>query len=319
MVRSTRILAATLAMTWLPLVFCAPASAQSKKNQDFIPGTVVSIEKDKTGRNYKMKFKRSDDEEEIDVTIGPRTQLLVSAKGDAGFLKPNVFVQTKVVLTNNEYYAKDFTVILGATPPAFVKPDPADKTVFEISGKVTMTDTTGMMVQCTAQPRKVSFEAEKNVTVKIADASLIKEGDAAEIDGTIIKAKKTMNAMAVNVTSETDINSDEYFAALEERKKPKSKSKTSAKSKTDAAGEAFDETNPFKNVDKKKTTKSKDDAAKFDDTNPFKDVDKKKPTKSKEEKPAGAKQETEKKEAEKTEDAPKEEAAKKDGEKAEKP
>ncbi len=347
MVRSTRILGATLAMACVSLVFCASASAQSKKNKEFIPGTVVSIEKDKTGRNYKMKFKRSDDEEELDVTIGLRTQLLVSAKGDPGFLKPSMYVQTKVILTNNEYYAKDFTVILGGSPPPFVKPDPANKDVVEIGGKVVMTDTTGMMVQCAAQPRKVTFEAEKNVTVKIADASLIKEGDMAEIEGTIIKAKKnmnaTMNAMAVNVTSTTDINADEYFASVEERKKPKSaKAKAAAKSKADAGADAenpfkdvdkmkgtkskdaaatkkFDDTDPFKNVDKKKTTTTKEDAAlKGPDENPFKSVEKKKTTKSKDEKSTDTKPDAEKPETEKKAETEKKETEKKDdGEKKE--
>lgn len=291
MVRSTRILAATLAMTFLPLVCSTSAVAQNKKNQEFIPGTVVSIEKAKTGNNYKMKFKRSDDDEELEVTIGPRTQLLVTAKGDPGFLRPNVVVQTKVVQTNMDFFGKDFTVIIGGNPQGYVKPDMTDKTLFEFSGKVTMTDTTGMMLQCGPQPRKVTFEAEKNVTVKIADAALIKEGDSAEIEGTIVKTKKTMNAVAVNVTSEAEINSDEYFTALEERKKPKSAKSKTSKSKTDAA--AGGDADPF-GVLKKNKTKGKDDKAEGEDSK--KDTEKKDTEKKDSEKKDAEKKDTETKE-----------------------
>lgn len=262
MVRSNRVLTVALAMTFLPL-FCMSASAQSKKAGEFIPGTVVSIEKAKTGNNYKMKFKSTADDEEFDVTIGPRTQLLVSGKGDEGFLRPNVFVQTRVIVTNNEWFAGKFTIILGGNPPTYVKPDATEKTVFDVSGKITMTDTMGMIVQVPPQPKKISFEAAKDITVKIADPSLVKEGDTVEVEGTLIKSKKTINAVAVNVTSSADINSDEYFASLEERKKSKTtKGKATAKSKTDGeagAGTGTD-ADPF-GVLKKKGTKAKDDKA----------------------------------------------------------
>jgi len=302
MVRSTHFLAVALALTCLPLAFVASATAQSKKNAEFIPGTVVSIEKEKTGTNYKMKFKSTADDEELDVKIGPRTQLLVTVKGDAGFLKPNVFVQTRVVLTNNEYYAKDFTVILGGAPAAYVKPDAADKTVFDIAGKVTMTDAMGIMVQCGPQPRKVSFEAEKNVTVKIAYPMLIKEGDAAEVEGTIIKSKKTLNAMAVNVTSAEALNSDEYFASLEERKKSKtSKAKTTTSKGKSKEGDAGGDADPFGVLKKKGATK-KDE--KTDSADAKKDTEKK----------DTEKKDAEKKDTEKKDDA----AAKKEAEKTDK-
>lgn len=276
MVRSNRILAAMLAMTFLPL-FCMSAAAQSKKGGEFIPGTVVSIEKAKTGNNYKMKFKSTADDEEFDVTIGPRTQLLVSAKGDEGFLRPNVFVQTRVIQSNNEWFGGKFTVIVGGNPATFVKPDATEKTVFDISGKIAQTDTMGIVVQL-PQPKKITFEATKTVTVKIADPALVKEGDTVEVEGTLIKSKKTINAAAVNVTSAEDINSEEYFASLEERKKSKtSKSKTSAKSKTDAEGGGTGgDADPFgvlKKKGTKKDEKSTDADSKKDDAK--KDTEKK--------------------------------------------
>lgn len=306
MVRSTRVLAATLALTFLPFAFCSSAAAQSKKNADFLPGTVVSIEKvekDRTGRTYKMKFKSTADDEEIDVIIMPRTQLVVSAKGDEGFLKPNVFVQTRLLAANKEYFGKDFTVILGGNPPGYAKPDPANKEIVDISGKVTMIDAMGMVVQCGPQPVKVTFESTKAVTVKISDASLIQEGDTVDIEGPIIKAKKTMNAVAVNVTSAKEMNSEEYFASLEDRKKTKtSKTKAPAKSKTktedEPAGAAGKEAaDPFGVLNKKKGEKA-----------------------TKEEKPdAAAKKEAEKKDDAKKDEAKKDSAEKKEGEKADKP
>lgn len=271
MVRLICVLACSACLAMLPS-FNSTASAQSKlgaKKGEPVTGTVVSIEKEKTGKNYRMKMKNSDDEE-IDVPLIPRTQLAVVAKGDEGFLKQNVYIQTKVAAGGSgmDYFAKDFTVYLGhVTPGPYVKPDPMDKDVFDIGGKILMTDSMGMMVQCGVEPRKISFENEKNVTVRIADAQFIKEGDEVEVEGTMIKAKKQINARVVTVKSAADISSADYFAAIEDAKKSKtSKTKTTpaAKSKTDgdAAAEdakSSDDKDPFGLL--KKKTKGKDTKA----------------------------------------------------------
>ena len=238
MVRSTRILAALLSLACLPL-FSSPVLAQGKKRGEVIPGTVVSVEKDKTGRNYTMKMKSTADEAEFDVPLKPATKLAVLAKGDDTFLRPNVMVMTEAVQGTkpNTYTARDFTVIIGSNPPVSAVPDPKAKGVFNICGKLIAKDADGLTVQFGPQPSKILFEAAPTVNVRINDASLIKEGDSVEVEGTIVKSKKTINATAVNVTASEAINADEYFAALEERTGKKGK-KAAPKSKADKAAEA---------------------------------------------------------------------------------
>ena len=46
-----------------------PGHLQAEKGEiDYIPGTLVSLEKDK-GKNYSMKMKRADNEEEMQVIV----------------------------------------------------------------------------------------------------------------------------------------------------------------------------------------------------------------------------------------------------------
>ncbi|MES2790649.1 MAG: hypothetical protein V4719_13645 [Planctomycetota bacterium] len=272
MVRSTRILAALLSLAFVP-VLSSPVQAQGKKAAEFIPGTVVSIEKDKTGRNYKMKFKSSADDTEFDVPLKPTTQLAVTVQGDETFLRPNVTILTSALAgANNQYSAKDFTVFIGAAPAPHLIPDPKKvPMVFEMCGKVLAKDAEGLMVQCGPQPKKVLFESGVTVAVKISDPALIKVGDGVEVEGILIKSKNLINAISVSVTPLEPINADEYFASLEERKKSKSSKSKTSKAKTDAAeGAAGGDSDPFGVLKGKKgATKSKTDkAAAEDDAKP---------------------------------------------------
>lgn len=233
MVRSTQILVALLSLACLPM-FGSPVQAQAKKGGEFIPGTVVSIEKEKTGKNYKMKIKSTADDAEFDVPLKPATRLAVIVKGDEGFLRPGVSILTEAVTGNmpNQYTGREFTVFVGVTPPPQLTPDPKAKGVFALGGKVLSKEADGLTVQVGQQPLKVLFEGAPVINVKIFDAGLIKEGDAVEVEGTMVKSKKTINPTAVNVTAAAPISADEYFAGLEERTGKKSKT---AKTKTTKA------------------------------------------------------------------------------------
>lgn len=237
MVRSTQILVALLSLACFPM-FGSSVQAQGKKGGEFIPGSVVSIEKEKTGKNYKMKIKSTADDAEFDVPLKPTTRLAVIVKGDDGFLRPGVTILTEAVTGNmpNQYTGKEFTVFVGAAPPPQLTPDPKVKSVFALCGKVLSKEADGLTVQVGPQPLKVLFEGAPAINVKISDAALIKEGDAVEVEGTLVKSKKTINAMTVNVTSAEPLNADEYFAALEERtgKKSKTAKTKTAKAKADA-------------------------------------------------------------------------------------
>lgn len=239
MVRSTRILAAVLSLACLPL-FDTPLLAQAKKGGEVFPGTVLSMEKEKSGRNYKLKMKAEADDAEIEVPLKPTTRLAVIVKGDDTFLRPGLMVLTEAVVgtSPNQYTGREFTVFVGPNPPgAAAIPDPKAKGVVNICGKLISKEADGLTLQFGPQPSKVLFEGAPTVNVKINDPTLVKEGDTVHVEGIMAKSKKTINAMAVNVTSSETLNADEYFTALEERTGKKGK-KASPKSKADKAAEA---------------------------------------------------------------------------------
>lgn len=266
----------TLFMGLLGLLVCgvaSPVQAQvAKKGNEFIPGKVSSIEKDKTGRNYLLKIEDSADGEILSITVLAKTPLLVTAPGDEAFIQPGVTISTKVVQAQMNYFGGDFTVYTGIAPPPSIKPDPQDRTVFEITGKVQKLEMDGFWVSAGGPPQKIMYEeGEKTITVKISDPLLIKEGDEVEVEGKMIAAKKTIMASMVNVTSKEPLTAAAYFAELEERKKSAKASKTKtpkSKAAETGAGESAD---PFGVLGGKK----KDGDKKSDDEMEEKPSDKK--------------------------------------------
>lgn len=277
MFNSTRILVTALALACLSWTL-APLQAQiSKRKTEPIKGTVVSIEKAKVGKSYTLKMKAEDDTE-YDVPIVPKTQLTVTAETDHGILKPGMTVEEAVAeLEENHYVAEKFTVCIGIpfvtqfTPaPEKDRPD-----MYQMSGKIgtinfDVNDEGGhvMNVQAGGRLVKINYPADIPISLKVADASFIKEGDAVEVDGTIIKSRKTITARTVSVTSAEPIASADYFAAIEDSKKSKtSKSTAKSKSKTEAKSEGETDTptqdagakeaDPFGVLKGKKSTKPK--------------------------------------------------------------
>ncbi|MES2792462.1 MAG: hypothetical protein V4719_22795 [Planctomycetota bacterium] len=269
MIRLSPALTALVALAFLPWSG-QTLSAQTKKKGETISGTVVSIEKAKTGRSYVLKMKTKSDEE-YDVPIVPRTQFAISAKGDADFLKPNTSIGGTVTPKDAppEFKCDELTVYLGAAPPQGLKraataEDPT-ATGFEMSGKIVMVQAGVAQVQCGQQPIKLNFDAESlAITVKHTEASLAKEGDEVEIEGTIVKNKPQINAFSVLITSAEALTATDFFAALEEQKKNKSAKTTTSKSKSkkeSAEPAGGSEADPFGVLKNKSKTKSKTDKA----------------------------------------------------------
>lgn len=224
-----------------------PAHAQSKtlkKGAETIKGTVVSIEKEKTGKNYKLKMTRADDSEEMDVSITGRTSLFVNAKGDEGFLKPEAFVETKVTKDQEMFTADEMTVYLGMLnnlqPKMMQDPDDPEKSI-NVAGSIVAMDTDAFMLDCGMERLKINYERGSDVNLKIADPTLIAQGDEIEVEGTILKSKKVFNATGVQATKSEPITWIDYQAQQEEKKKSKgsaaSKSKVTTKTKTETKTE----------------------------------------------------------------------------------
>lgn len=260
MVRSTRVLTALVALALLPSS-AQLADAQTKKKGEAISGTVVSIEKAKTGRSYMLKMKTKSDEIEYDVPLVPRTHLVVSAQGDQGFLKANAHVGGIVTADQNpaEFECSELFVYLGTPPPPQLKLTASAENPsageFEMSGKIVELQKGVAQIQCGQQPIKVSYGETTVITVKSTDALLIKEGDVVEIEGTIVKSKQQINANTVTVTSAEPITSREYFAAQGDQKGKSAKTAgTAAKTKKDTAAEGSSkEADPFGVLNKSKT------------------------------------------------------------------
>jgi hypothetical protein len=222
----------------------AQAKAPAKKGMETIKGTVVSIEKEKTGKNYKLKMKRSDDDEELDVSITAKTALFVNAKGDEEFLKPEAFVETKVTKAQDMWTADELTIYLGALnnvqPKMTPDADDPEKT-FNLAGSVVATDTDAFMLDCGMEQVKVHYERGSEVNLKIADPTMIAAGDEVEVEGMLPKGKKVFNAIGVQSTKSETIAFADYQAQQEEKKKAKpgaaSKTKVTTKTKTETKTE----------------------------------------------------------------------------------
>lgn len=251
MVRSSHALAALVVLAIL-LGSGQLLEAQTKKKGETISGTVVSIEKAKTGRSYTMKMKTKSDETEYDVPLVPRTHLIVAATGDKGFLQANANVAGVLTALENpfEFECDELTVYVGNSPLPGLKPkadaDNNPSGEFEMSGKIVELQAGVAQIQCGQQPIKLTFDASTvSVNVKFSDAALIKEGDVVDIEGTIVKGKQTINANAVTVTSAAPITFSDYSAAQSEQKGKMAKTASPKSKKESAATAASKEPDPF--------------------------------------------------------------------------
>ena len=246
MVRTSHVLAFLALTFWLwsghQLI------AQSKKKGEAIVGTVVSVEKAKTGRSHILTMKTKSDETEYEVPIVPRTQLAILVPGDSAFLKPNAFVTGLVFPAENpgEFESPELTVYLGNPPPPQFKPamktDGTQPEEFEISGKVLLIQQGIAQIQCGQQTIKLLSADQVSIMVKHNDVTQIKDGDEVEIEGTIVKSKAQINASLVTVTSSGSIKADEFFAT----QGGKTAKTAGGKAKKDAAGaSASKEPDPF--------------------------------------------------------------------------
>jgi hypothetical protein len=258
MARSISILGyvAALAITFSLLTpALAQVKAPAKKGAETIKGTVVSIEKEKTGKNYKLKLTRSDNDEQLDVSISARTALFVNAKGDEGFLHQGAFVETKATKTDNDLTAEELTVYLGVlNPQPKMMPDETDpEKTFHFAGSIADLQTDAFVLDCGMQSPKINYERGSEVNLKIADPTIIKEGDEVEVEGTMVKSKKALNATGVQVTQSETIKWLDYQAQQDEKKKSKpgaaSKTKTTTKSKTETKKSGADGKSAPKSVD----------------------------------------------------------------------
>lgn len=220
--------------------------AQVKKATAQVKGTVVSIEKAKTGRNYLLKVK-TDDDTEYDVPLTSRTKVTVTAKTDHEIVKAGMIVEDpKVVDAGGELISAQLTLLIAVpfSPQLQQLPEKSNgEDVFHVVGQVLNVAPQPdcvkggriIEVDCGSRTIQVFYPTDMSFTIKTSDPALIKQGDSIEIDGTVVESRKQITAKTVSVTSSEPIPSEDYFSKIKDAKKNKS-TKSSTKSKTSPKG-----------------------------------------------------------------------------------
>lgn len=237
-------------------LFCTTnAAAQTSKSKkpanepQKIPGKVVAHES--KGKLTTLTIqKEGGDKQEIPVK--PPLAFSVVGKGDVGFFRPGVMVSATAVMSNNQLFAKEYTVHIGSKPPVKVTRDPNADTVYQICGMVTAADEDSVTLNFGNQGgvQKVTLEKEALViTVRSIDPDLAVEGAAVEIEG-LTRAGKFLPTV-LTVTLAEPLKAEDVFPADPKAKGAEKKTAKATAPKTS------------------KTTKSKDDAPAGDTADPF--------------------------------------------------
>jgi hypothetical protein len=287
----------------------SPPWVFAQKKTELKIGKLVSLEKG-TGKNLVLKMKNSADDADVEFTVAPKVSLVITATGDAGFLRPKSMVQAKVVAVGENLFSKEFTVFLGPNLPGpRVTPDPKAKDLFEVVGQVQSGDAEAITVSF-GPPwgmKKIALESGAKINVNSSDPQLAQPGATVEVEGISLRGGKSFNPQKISITIETPLKAEEVFAAEEKEDKAGPKPKTAKTAPKGKGGEAVKSNDPFGVLDKKKPANGKEETKPVPGNDPFGVLDKKKPEAGKDEKkkdgetkPAG----TEKGDKEKSGDQP---------------
>jgi len=232
---------------WLP----GPVHAQAQKGEpEFIPGTLVSLEKDK-GKNHSMKMKRSDNEEEMTFIVGPKIPYRIVFKGDAGFLHPNAVVAAHVVQKGMDYTTVEVNVYLALAPATSSKEGPkeGENKTYDIVGKVTSSNSDSFTVETNDGRAKVSLDKGAVIWVTGVDPVLAKAGSEVNVEGTMLRKDK-FNPTSIEIKVTEALPYEEYEKLVPD-KKTTTKTTTKKPSKKDDADGDDDSPKKKKPVRKK--------------------------------------------------------------------
>ena len=194
-----------------------PGHVRAEKGEvDFIPGTLVSLEKDK-GKNFSMKMKRSDNEEEMQVIVGPKVPYRIVFKGDTGYVKKDAVVAAHVVQKGTDFSTGEVTVYLALEPPVGSKDGPkeGENKTYDIVGKVLSSNSDGFTVDAGNGGTKVAYDKGSIIWVTGTDPVLAKPGAEVNVEGTMLKK---FTATSVEIKSTEPILYDEYEKLVPNKK-----------------------------------------------------------------------------------------------------
>ena len=196
---------------------CLPGHVRAEKGEaEFIPGTLVSLEKDK-GKNFSMKMKRSDNDEEMQFIVGPKVPYRIVFKGDTGYVRKDAIVSAHVVQKGTDFSTAEVTVFLALEPPLGSKDGPkeGENKTYDVVGKVLSSNSDGFTVDSGNGGTKVAYDKGSVIWVTGTDPVLAKPGAEVNVEGTMLKK---FTATSVEIKSNDAILYDEYEKLVPNRK-----------------------------------------------------------------------------------------------------
>lgn len=212
-----------------------PGQLQAQKGEaEFIPGKLVSLEKDK-GKNHLLKMTRSDNDEEMQFVVGPKVPYRIVFKGDSGYLQPKTIVSAHLVEKGGDYSTKEATVYLALAPQESHKDGPkeGENKTHEIVGKVVSSNADGFTVDVNGNKAKVSFDKGFTVWVTGTEPELAKAGSEVNAEGIKLRNDK-FQASNIEIKVTDPISYEDYEKLMAE-KKTAGKRSTKKPVKKDAA------------------------------------------------------------------------------------
>ena len=171
--------------------------------------------------------------EPLEVTVTPKVQFTVEAKGDAGFLREKQIVSGTGTLTNKMLFVKNWTVHTGLA--ARKMPTGVAKAEVTIGQSVNSYNLVGMIASKQQDKEYPEYETlslnlrdlqgqpvyiDKNptVTVSSSDAEMAKAGSRVEYYQVPAPGNR-FNVIGVKVMLEEPLKSEEFFADPDDKKK----------------------------------------------------------------------------------------------------
>ena len=170
------------------------AEGQSEKDQTTVTGKLVSLEK--KGRSTVLTVETSSKEKQ-EFAIDGRVELVITAKGDVGFLTAGQLIETTAIMSNDLLFGKDFVVHAakgGKKPPARLEKAPPKSgqslNAYAVCGTVVSRqpdadykDRETVILRIGGKKARVFLDKQFTVSVFLNDPSLVKPGDDVVVEG----------------------------------------------------------------------------------------------------------------------------------------
>lgn len=212
----------------LILTLSGVAVAQRGPQPESITGKVKEVKK--KGR-LKVLVVTTDDGTEMEFPVTPKVQFEVTAKGDAGFVRPGVFLTAKATLTANQLFVRNVRVLLidkgqrtptGKITKAQPKPG-ASVNSFDVSGELLARqmspdypDYEVLALKIPGRVPPVMLEKNFSVTVVSQNPESATPDSPVELQVTKLRGDR-LNLVSATVTLAEPMKASEVFGDSDEQ------------------------------------------------------------------------------------------------------